>query len=48
VDTAHGHSQGVLDRLKWIKRNAGAAEVIGGNIATADGANALVVRGRTA
>jgi len=31
VDTAHGHSQGVLDRLKWIKRNAGTAEVIGGN-----------------
>src|SRR5258706_414867 len=45
VDTAHGHSQGVLDRLKWIKRNAGTAEVIGGNIATADGAQALVDHG---
>src|SRR6266705_1750751 len=45
VDTAHGHSQGVLDRLKWIKRNAGAAEVIGGNIATSDGAKALVDHG---
>src|SRR5216684_611043 len=45
VDTAHGHSQGVLDRLKWIKRNAGTAEVIGGNIATADGAKALVDQG---
>src|SRR6267154_78959 len=45
VDTAHGHSQGVLDRLKWIKRNAGTAEVIGGNIATADGAQALVDQG---
>jgi IMP dehydrogenase len=45
VDTAHGHSQGVLDRLRWIKRNAGAAEVIGGNIATADGAKALVDQG---
>jgi IMP dehydrogenase len=45
VDTAHGHSQGVLDRLKWITRNAGTAEVIGGNIATADGAQALVDQG---
>src|SRR6266702_1227842 len=45
VDTAHGHSQGVLDRLRWIKRNAGSAEVIGGNIATADGAQALVDQG---
>jgi len=45
VDTAHGHSQGVLDRLKWIKRNAATAEVIGGNIATADGAQALVDQG---
>ena len=45
VDTAHGHSQGVLDRLRWIKRNAGPAEVIGGNIATADGAKALVDQG---
>src|SRR6266571_16461 len=45
VDTAHGHSQGVLDRLRWIKRNAGSAEVIGGNIATADGAKALVDQG---
>src|SRR5258708_5325794 len=45
VDTAHGHSQGVLERLRWIKRNAGSAEVIGGNIATADGAKALVDQG---
>jgi IMP dehydrogenase len=45
VDTAHGHSQGVLDRLKWIKRNAGSAEVVGGNVATADGAKALVDHG---
>jgi IMP dehydrogenase len=45
VDTAHGHSQGVLDRLAWVKRNAGAAEVIGGNIATADGAKAIVDAG---
>jgi IMP dehydrogenase len=45
VDTALGHSQGVLDRLKWIKRNAGSAEVVGGNVATADGAKALVDHG---
>ena len=45
VDTAHGHSQGVLDRVKWIKRNYPSIEVIGGNIATADGAKALVDSG---
>ena len=42
VDTAHGHSQGVLDRVKWIKKNFPKTEVIGGNIATADAANALI------
>src|SRR5258708_2079516 len=45
VDTAHGPSHGVLDRLKWIKRNAGTAEVIGGNHGTAGGAKALVDQG---
>jgi len=45
VDTAHGHSQGVLERLRWIKRNAPSVEVIGGNVATADGAKALVDHG---
>ncbi len=45
VDTAHGHAQGVLDRLRWVKKNAGTAEVIGGNIATSDGAKALVDAG---
>ena len=35
VDTAHGHSQGVLDRVQWVKKNP-QIEVIGGNIATAD------------
>ena len=45
VDTAHGHSQGVLDRVRWIKRTVGTIEVIGGNIATADGAKALVDHG---
>ncbi len=41
VDTAHGHSQGVLDRVAWVKRNYPAVQVIGGNIATAAGARAL-------
>jgi IMP dehydrogenase len=36
VDTAHGHSQGVLDRVRWVKRTFPHVEVIGGNIATAD------------
>ncbi|MFV0370919.1 MAG: IMP dehydrogenase [Azonexus sp.] len=42
VDTAHGHSQGVLDRVRWVKTNFPHVEVIGGNIATADAARALV------
>jgi IMP dehydrogenase len=42
VDTAHGHSQGVLDRVQWVKRNYPHVEVIGGNIATGDAARALV------
>ena len=42
VDTAHGHSQGVLDRVRWVKQNFPNLEVVGGNIATADGARALV------
>ena len=41
VDTAHGHSQGVLDRVKWVKRRFPHVEVIGGNIATAEAALAL-------
>lgn len=41
VDTAHGHSQGVLDRVAWIKKNYPSLEVIGGNIATCDAALAL-------
>ncbi|MBL8429756.1 MAG: IMP dehydrogenase [Dechloromonas sp.] len=45
VDTAHGHSQGVLDRVKWVKKNYPQIEVIGGNIATADAARALVDMG---
>ncbi|MBK1678796.1 IMP dehydrogenase [Rhodocyclus tenuis] len=45
VDTAHGHSQGVLDRVRWVKRNFPQVEVIGGNIATAEAALALVEYG---
>ncbi|MDR1276330.1 MAG: IMP dehydrogenase [Candidatus Accumulibacter sp.] len=41
VDTAHGHSQGVLDRVLWVKKNFPKIDVIGGNIATADAARAL-------
>jgi IMP dehydrogenase len=42
VDTAHGHAQGVLDRVKWVKRNFPQIQVIGGNIATAAGARSLI------
>ncbi|MBP8134615.1 MAG: IMP dehydrogenase, partial [Zoogloea sp.] len=45
VDTAHGHSQGVLDRVSWVKKNFPQVEVIGGNIATASAALALVQAG---
>ena len=45
VDTAHGHSQGVLDRVKWVKKNFPEIDVIGGNIATASAALALVDAG---
>jgi IMP dehydrogenase len=45
VDTAHGHSQGVLDRVTWVKKNFPKIEVIGGNIATASAALALVDAG---
>ena len=45
VDTAHGHAQGVLDRVQWVKRHFPKVEVIGGNIATTSGAKALVDHG---
>ena len=48
VDTAHGHSQGVIDRVNWIKKNFSKTDVIGGNIATADAARALVDAGADA
>ncbi|MES2071666.1 MAG: IMP dehydrogenase [Pseudomonadota bacterium] len=48
VDTAHGHSKGVLDRVRWVKTNYPHIEVIGGNIATAAAALALVEHGADA
>jgi IMP dehydrogenase len=45
VDTAHGHSKGVLDRVQWITRNYKDIQVIGGNIATGDAALALAEAG---
>src|SRR5437016_6300336 len=45
VDTAHGHAQGVLDRVKWIKTRYPQVEVVGGNVGTGDGARALVDHG---
>ena len=48
VDTAHGHSDGVLKRVRWIKRKFPKAQVIGGNIATAAAAKALVDHGADA
>jgi IMP dehydrogenase len=45
VDTAHGHAQGVLDRVKWMKKTYPKTQVIGGNIATANAAKALVDHG---
>ncbi|MCC6474281.1 MAG: IMP dehydrogenase [Burkholderiales bacterium] len=41
VDTAHGHAQGVLERVAWLKRTWPQVDVIGGNIATAEAAKAL-------
>ncbi len=48
VDTAHGHSKGVLDRVQWVKKNYPEIQVIGGNIATAKAARALVDAGADA
>ncbi|MBD3650859.1 MAG: IMP dehydrogenase [Alcanivorax sp.] len=45
VDTAHGHSQGVLNRVAWIKKHFPDVDVIGGNIATAEAALALMEAG---
>lgn len=48
VDTAHGHSAGVINRVKWIKERFPQVEVIGGNIATAEAAIALADAGADA
>ncbi len=45
VDTAHGHSKGVIDRVRWVKQNYPQVDVIGGNIATGSAALALVEAG---
>jgi IMP dehydrogenase len=48
VDTAHGHSKGVLKRVEWVKKRFPQVQVIGGNIATAKAATALVEHGADA
>jgi len=48
VDTAHGHSQGVLDRVAWVKKHFPQMQVIGGNIVTGEAAKALVDAGADA
>ena len=45
VDTAHGHSQGVIERVRWVKQNYPQVQVIGGNIATGAAARALADAG---
>ncbi|MDZ4730926.1 MAG: IMP dehydrogenase [Xanthomonadales bacterium] len=45
VDTAHGHTLGVLDRIRWVKQQFPNVQVIGGNVTTAEGALALVEAG---
>ncbi len=48
VDTAHGHSRGVIERVAWVKKNFPHIQVIGGNIATAEAAIALADAGADA
>jgi len=48
VDTAHGHSQGVLDRVAWVKKHCAGVQVIGGNVSTSAGALALAEAGADA
>jgi len=48
VDTAHGHSRGVIDTVRWIKQHYPDTQVIGGNIATGDAAEALMQAGADA
>ena len=48
VDTAHGHSQGVIERVRWVRKHFPQMQIIGGNIVTADAAKALVDAGADA
>jgi IMP dehydrogenase len=48
VDTAHGHSAGVLDAVQAVKRLSNEAQVVAGNVATAEGAKALIDQGADA
>ena len=48
VDTAHGHSRGVVDTVREVKRLSNAAQVVGGNVATGEGAKALIDAGADA
>jgi len=45
VDTSHGHSEGVLERVRWVRKNFPDIQLIGGNVATAEGAIALADAG---
>ena len=45
VDTAHGHSKGVLERIRWVRKNYPEVQIIGGNVTTGEGALALVDAG---
>jgi IMP dehydrogenase len=48
VDTSHGHSKGVLDRILWIRKKYPQVQIVGGNVATAVGARALADHGADA
>src|SRR5690606_23874360 len=48
VDTAHGHSQGVIERVAWVKKHYPQVQVVGGNIVTGDAALALMDAGADA
>ncbi|MEJ8566610.1 IMP dehydrogenase [Elongatibacter sediminis] len=45
VDTAHGHTRGVIERVRWVKQQFPDVQVVGGNVTTAEGARALVEAG---
>ena len=45
IDTAHGHSKGVIERIRWTKQHYPDVQIIGGNVSTSDGALALAEAG---